>query len=328
MNLMLLISINGRSFSRSSTTSPRFFSVVRATKYIREAMMSYSSVSRFLENMMSSENAENTVVTVLLQLSGKHQAGAVEGENIEVVHQDGNAHALAEDFHRLDVVQRMREGMHKPLSPSVGLLQTERENNVARGCSIQKKGQTRPYLNASPLTVKGRGRGRGKGKKTSLTPEEPGAVWNGPEVPDTAQQLPHFCPKRAPGVQGFVASNLICKNINKNAEKEQTKGKKFVWEELKPVKFLMYVGLMMFMPLLKLPKVRDYWRKGSHLSVLFPASVMTRDRFMAISRAVHLSDPDHDLANDRKRTPRVRSTPSPKTTSSHHKRGMQGNVAA
>ncbi|KAF3836280.1 hypothetical protein F7725_028838 [Dissostichus mawsoni] len=53
--------------------------------------------------------------------------------------------------------------------------------------------------------------------------------------------------------------------------------------------------------LLKLPKVRDYWRKGSHLSVLFPASVMTRDRFMAISRAVHLSDPDHDLANDRKK---------------------------
>jgi len=95
--------------------------------------------------------------------------------------------------------------------------------------------------------------------------------------------------------------NLICKNPNKNAEKEQAKGKKFVWEELKPVKFLMYVGLMMFMALLKLPKVRDYWRKGSHLSVLFPASVMTRDRFMAISRAVHLSDPDHDLANDRKK---------------------------
>ncbi|KAK5929478.1 hypothetical protein CgunFtcFv8_010705 [Champsocephalus gunnari] len=29
-------------------------------------------------------------------------------------------------------IQRLREGMHKPLSPSVGLLQTEREKNVAR----------------------------------------------------------------------------------------------------------------------------------------------------------------------------------------------------
>ncbi|KAF3842439.1 hypothetical protein F7725_024390 [Dissostichus mawsoni] len=137
------------------------------------------------------------------------------------------------------------------------------------GAASRKKAKPMP----APLTVKGRG--RGKGKKTSLTPEEPGAVWN--------------------------AVNIICKNTNKNAEKEQAKGKKFVWEELKPVKFLMYVGLMMFMALLKLPKVRDYWRKGSHLSVLFPASVMTRDRFMAISRAVHLSDPDHDLANDRKK---------------------------
>ena len=180
------------------------------------------------------------------------------------------------------------------------------------GCSIQKKGQT----NASPPDSE-RERKR-KREKPSLTPEEPGAVWNGPEVPDTAQQLPHFCPKRAPGVQGFVgveytpaqifriffnnqSVNIICKNTNKNAEKEQAKGKKFVWEELKPVTFLMYVGLMMFMALLKLPKVRDYWRKGSHLSVLFPASVMTRDRFMAISRAVHLSDPDHDLANNRKK---------------------------
>ncbi|KAF3833162.1 hypothetical protein F7725_026827 [Dissostichus mawsoni] len=153
--------------------------------------------------------------------------------------------------HRIDPFEdkKMREGMHKPLSPSVGLLQPR----VARGCSFQKKGQT----NASPPDKR---RGRGKGKKTSLTPEEPGAVWNGPEVPDTAQQLPHFCPKRAPGVQGFVgveytpaqifrhffnnqAVNIICKNTNKNAEKEQAKGKKFVWEELKPVKFLMYVGL-------------------------------------------------------------------------------------
>ncbi|KAI9515828.1 hypothetical protein NQZ68_022182 [Dissostichus eleginoides] len=120
------------------------------------------------------------------------------------------------------------------------------------GAASRKRAKPMP----GPLTVKGRG--RGKGKETSLTPEEPGAVWNGPEVPDTAQQLPHFCPKRAPGVHGFVgveytpaqifrnvfnnqAVNLICKNTNKNAEKEQAKGKKFVWEELKPVKFLIYI---------------------------------------------------------------------------------------
>lgn len=47
--------------------------------------------------------AENTVVAVLLQLASKHQTGAIEGEDIEVIHQDGHAHALAEHLHRLDV---------------------------------------------------------------------------------------------------------------------------------------------------------------------------------------------------------------------------------
>nr|XP_009292848.1 piggyBac transposable element-derived protein 4-like [Danio rerio] len=55
------------------------------------------------------------------------------------------------------------------------------------------------------------------------------------------------------------------------------------------------------MALLKLPRVRDYWRRDSHLSVHFPVSVMTRDRFMAISRTVHLSNPDDDIENDRKK---------------------------
>lgn len=86
-----------------------------------------------------------------------------------------------------------------------------------------------------------------------------------------------------------------------NAEKEHAKGKKFVWEELQPASFLVYVGLMIYMALVKLPKVRDYWRKGSQLSVHFPATIMARDRFMAISRTVHMSNPEHDIVNDRKK---------------------------
>lgn len=78
-------------------------------------------------------------------------------------------------------------------------------------------------------------------------------------------------------------------------KKEQSKGKKFDWEELKPDTFLVYVGLMIYMTLLKLPRVGDYWRMVSHLTVHFPVSVMTRDRFMAISRTVHMSNPEHDI---------------------------------
>lgn len=83
-------------------------------------------------------------------------------------------------------------------------------------------------------------------------------------------------------------SLLQCK-----CKKEKSKGKKFDWEDLKPDTFLVYVSLMIYMALLKLSRVVDYWRIVSHLSVHFPASVMTRDRFMAISRTVHMSNPEH-----------------------------------
>ncbi|XP_009292848.2 uncharacterized protein [Danio rerio] len=177
-------------------------------------------------------------------------------------------------------------------------------------------------------TERGPGKIIGKGKKRESGagrckahvldgPIEQESGWNGPEVADTAQQLPKFCPKRAPGLQGFVGVTyspaqifrqffsvttvrVICCNTNINAEKELSKGKKFAWEKLTSDTFLKYIGLLIYMALLKLPRVRDYWRRDSHLSVHFPVSVMTRDRFMAISRTVHLSNPDEDIENDRK----------------------------
>jgi len=68
------------------------------------------------------------------------------------------------------------------------------------------------------------------------------------------------------------------------------KGKKFAWEKLQP-----------YMALVKLPKVRDYWRKGSQISVHFLATIMSRDRLIAISRTVHMSNPEHNVVNDRKK---------------------------
>lgn len=50
--------------------------------------------------------AEDAVIAVLLQLSGKHQAGAIEREHVEVVHQDCYTHALAKDLHRFNVGER------------------------------------------------------------------------------------------------------------------------------------------------------------------------------------------------------------------------------
>lgn len=46
------------------------------------------------------------MITVLLQLASKDQAGAKEGEDIEVVQQDGDTHVLAKDFYSFDVGER------------------------------------------------------------------------------------------------------------------------------------------------------------------------------------------------------------------------------
>lgn len=50
--------------------------------------------------------AEHAVISVLLQLAGKHQTGAVEGEDVEVIDQYGYAHALAEHLYGLNVGER------------------------------------------------------------------------------------------------------------------------------------------------------------------------------------------------------------------------------
>nr|XP_023699516.1 piggyBac transposable element-derived protein 4-like [Paramormyrops kingsleyae] len=51
------------------------------------------------------------------------------------------------------------------------------------------------------------------------------------------------------------------------------------------------------MAMMKLDHVRDYWRRNNIFSVIFPAQVMSRDRYQTISWNVHLSDPDEDRLN-------------------------------
>ncbi|KAM4604656.1 piggyBac transposable element-derived protein 4-like [Polymixia lowei] len=45
----------------------------------------------------------------------------------------------------------------------------------------------------------------------------------------------------------------------------------------------------------------DFWRKKTIFHVAFPATVMSRDRFVAIATNLHISDPAEDAANDEKR---------------------------
>ncbi|XP_047244443.1 piggyBac transposable element-derived protein 4 isoform X2 [Girardinichthys multiradiatus] len=59
-----------------------------------------------------------------------------------------------------------------------------------------------------------------------------------------------------------------------------------------------YVGMRVYMGVLKLAKMRDFWRTDSVFSVPYPAKVMSRDRFLSITWNKHLSDLAEDALND------------------------------
>ncbi|XP_048035758.1 piggyBac transposable element-derived protein 4-like [Megalobrama amblycephala] len=62
-----------------------------------------------------------------------------------------------------------------------------------------------------------------------------------------------------------------------------------------------YIGLLFYMAMVKMSSISDYWRQSSLFSVPFPATIMSRDRYCTISWNVHMSHPDEDKENDRKR---------------------------
>ncbi|XP_063079932.1 piggyBac transposable element-derived protein 4-like [Engraulis encrasicolus] len=62
-----------------------------------------------------------------------------------------------------------------------------------------------------------------------------------------------------------------------------------------------FLGLLVYMSVLELPKISDYWRQATIFRVPFPATVMARDRFLAILSNIHMSDPEKTAEEERKR---------------------------
>uniref|UniRef100_A0A672IWT9 PiggyBac transposable element-derived protein domain-containing protein n=1 Tax=Salarias fasciatus TaxID=181472 RepID=A0A672IWT9_SALFA len=135
---------------------------------------------------------------------------------------------------------------------------------------------------------------------------------------DTAPPPKRFVPKRDPGPQLDMMSNYtpldlfslfidrtafshLCSNINKQAAKNIAKGKKYPWTMLEETEFHHFLGLVFYFCLVKLKHIIDYWRRDTFFSIPFPPTVMTRDRYRTISWNIHMSDPDTDVENDRKR---------------------------
>jgi len=77
--------------------------------------------------------------------------------------------------------------------------------------------------------------------------------------------------------------------------------KKFKWIKITLLELKKFLGLLLYMAVVNMPKRVDFWRKDTVFSLPFPATVFARDRFLAISSNLHISDPADDEENDKTR---------------------------
>uniref|UniRef100_A0A671UTR0 PiggyBac transposable element-derived protein domain-containing protein n=1 Tax=Sparus aurata TaxID=8175 RepID=A0A671UTR0_SPAAU len=142
--------------------------------------------------------------------------------------------------------------------------------------------------------------------------------WKTAEDADTAPAVSRFQPRRSPGVQLETLSSYspkdlfllffatdtvrtICSNTNKKAAEKKQLGCKYQWTDVEMEDLYKCFGLLAYMSLVSLPSLQDYWRQNHILSVPLPAKVMSRDRFRSILWNIHLSDPEEDVENERKK---------------------------
>lgn len=91
--------------------------------------------------------------------------------------------------------------------------------------------------------------------------------------------------------------DTICKNTNKYAwtkilEKPTHARSDGSWEEITTAEMLKFIGLVIYMGIVKVPRLKRYWNVGNIYGGLLPPRIMPRSRFIAFLAMLHVADID------------------------------------
>ena len=146
--------------------------------------------------------------------------------------------------------------------------------------------------------------------------DDAGNAWKNSTDPDTEPYRMRFAPTREPGFQLprdqnwspfdlfslFFSRNsidVIVKNTNIFGNKLKSDKSYFRWFQLTLKEFLPFLGIVIFMGLVEVPSLVEYWNDDGFFGQEFVrASGMNRTRFMNILTALHLCDLEQDRQNE------------------------------
>ncbi|XP_030646870.1 piggyBac transposable element-derived protein 4-like [Chanos chanos] len=140
--------------------------------------------------------------------------------------------------------------------------------------------------------------------------------WRNPSEEDKEPRPFQFRPRRPPGVQldflqkDYSPSDIfqlffskhvmrtLCCNTNKYAARRTAEGLQRHWTDINNEEMFRFIGIIIYLGLVKTSAARDMWRRDRLHRHPFPASVMPGYRYEAISAYLHMSDPAEDAKND------------------------------
>ncbi|CAM4569416.1 unnamed protein product [Leuciscus chuanchicus] len=96
--------------------------------------------------------------------------------------------------------------------------------------------------------------------------------------------------------------NTIVQHTNVYGGKNQ-QGREKPWNNISAEDFMSYLALVVYMGgmNMKASALTDYWRRSRIYSVPLPAEIMSCSKFLTITNALHLSNPQDDEENEKKK---------------------------